>query len=169
MSSVHRSMYAAKHGRSSGGLSLRGSGDFFAGVDTALSLRRRQQLLVLTVEPRAAAAPDPVTLALVGPEDEMHLALMPADARSDPTAASTGGDLDATILHALEEAGPTGLSRSVLRAAVHVRNERVGEALRPLAAAGEITRHGDTWARVPPRPTPCIHRNRNGNAPDPDP
>src|SRR2546429_8698306 len=39
--------HARKNGSSTGGLSLRGSGDFFAWVDTALSLRRRQHTLIL--------------------------------------------------------------------------------------------------------------------------
>jgi hypothetical protein len=42
--------HARKNGGSTGGLRLRGSGDFFAWVDAALSLRRRHQLVVLSVE-----------------------------------------------------------------------------------------------------------------------
>jgi len=162
--------HAAKHNRSTGGLSLRGSGDFFAWVDTALSLRRRQQLLVLSVEHRAAAAPDPVTLALVGAQDEMHLALVRPEVPAELATPVAGADLTATILRVLDQAGPSGLSRASLRAAVHVRNERVGDALTQLAAAGQITRHGDLWARVPTRPphTGGSDGNGNGNAPGPD-
>src|SRR6516165_8586315 len=75
---------ACKNGSSTGGLSLRGSGDFFAWVDTALSLRRRQHTLVLSVEHRAAAAPDPLTLALLGTEPDMHLGLVSAEAPAAP-------------------------------------------------------------------------------------
>jgi hypothetical protein len=159
--------HARKNGRSTGGLNLRGSGDFFAWVDTALSLRRRQHTVVLSVEHRAAAAPDPVTLTLVGAESAMHLALVTADASPDPTTPGPARDLDATILHTLDQAGADGLSRASIRATVRVRNERVGDALTRLAAAGQITRSGETWFRIP-RAT-VGDGNGNGNAPEPDP
>jgi hypothetical protein len=141
-------------------LSLRGSGDFFAWVDTALSLRRRQHTLVLSVEHRAAAALDPLTLALLGTEQDMHLGIVSAEG---PAAPPITADLDAMILDALEHAGRDGLARASLRAAVRARNERVGEALTRLAAAGKVTRRGDSWVRVPLRQTP--ETERNGNAP----
>ena len=154
--------HSRKNGSATGGLSLRGSGDFFAWVDTALSLRRRQHTLVLSVEHRAAAAPDPLTLALLGTEQDMHLGLVSAQG---PAAPPITADLDALILDALEHAGRDGLARASLRAAVRVRNERVGEALTRLAAAGEVTRRGDGWVRVPLRHTPEMERNGNGNSP----
>ena len=154
--------HSRKNGSATGGLSLRGSGDFFAWVDTALSLRRRQHTLVLSVEHRAAAAPDPLTLALLGTEPDMHLGLVSAEG---PAAPPITANLDARILDALEHAGRDGLARASLRAAVRVRNERVGEALTRLAAAGEVTRRGDSWVRVPLRHTPETERNGNGNSP----
>jgi hypothetical protein len=158
--------HARKHGGATGGLSLRGSGDFFAWVDTALSLRRRHQTLLLSVEHRAAAAPNPMTVALVGREPEMHLAIIvarddPGDAPPRPAPA----DLDATILQTLAQAGREGLSRTSLRAAIHVRNQRLGDALARLTAAGQISRRGDTWIRVPRPPAPESDRNGNGNTP----
>ena len=156
--------HARKNGSSTGGLSLRGSGDFFAWVDTALSLRRRQHTLVLSVEHRAAAPPDPLTLALLGTEQDMHLGIVRAEELAPPATT----DLDAMILDALEHAGSDGLERASLRAAVRARNERVGEALTRLAAAGHIVRRGDCWVRVP-LPTPETHRNGNGNSPTPLP
>jgi len=154
--------HSRKNGSATGGLSLRGSGDFFAWVDTALSLRRRQHTLVLSVEHRAAAAPDPLTLALLGTEQDMHLGIVSAEG---PAAPPITANLDARILDALEHAGRDGLARASLRAAVRVRNERVGEALTRLAAAGEVTRRGDSWVRVPLRHTPETERNGNGNLP----
>src|SRR5256886_10006825 len=155
--------HARKNGSSTGGLSLRGSGDFFAWVDTALSLRRRQHTLILSVEHRAAAPPDPLTLALLGTEQDMHLGIVRAEELAPATA-----DLDAMILDALEHASSDGLERASLRAAVRVRNERVGEALTRLAAAGHIVRRGNCWVRVP-LPSPGTHRNGNGNSPTPLP
>jgi hypothetical protein len=158
--------HARKNGGSTGGLSLRGSGDFFAWVDTALSLRRRHQTLVLSVEHRAAAAPDPVMLTLDGTEQNLHLMIVRGDEPPDASASPSPADLDATILDTLDHAGLDGLSRASLRAAVHVRNERVGDALTRLAAAGQISRRGDTWIRVS-LPTGDTDRNGNGNAPAP--
>jgi hypothetical protein len=161
--------HARKHGdATTGGQSLRGSGDFFAWVDTALSLRRRHQQLALTVEHRAARAPAPVTLALVGTEQDLHLALV--GAHDPPTAAGPApADLDAILLHTLDQAGGEGLSRTALRAALHVRNARLGDALTRLAAAGHLARHSDTWIRLPvPGPTPPDPgRNGNGNTTTP--
>jgi len=152
--------HARRNGTATGGLSLRGSGDFFAWVDTALSLRRRQHHLVLSVEHRAAAAPDPFTLALLGTEQDMHLGLVSAE---EPAVSSAPVDLDAMILDALEHAGHEGLARPSLRAAVRVRNERLGEALTRLAATGQIARRGDRWVRVPLPPE--VQRNGTGTLP----
>src|SRR6266566_8842117 len=72
----------------------------------------------------------------------MHLGIVRAEELAPPASA----DLAAMILDALEHAGPDGLERASLRAAVRVRNERVGEALTRLAAAGHIVRRGDWCA-----------------------
>jgi acetolactate synthase regulatory subunit len=156
--------HSRKNGSATGGISLRGSGDFFAWVDTALSLRRRQHTLLLSVEHRAAAAPDALTLALLGTEQDMHLGIVHAEQPAPPPAPA---DLDATIHDALENAGDDGLVRASLRAAVRVRNERLGEALARLAAAGQVTRRGDRWVLVP-RPQ-LLETQRNGNRNSPTP
>jgi AAA domain-containing protein len=156
--------HSRKNGSATGGISLRGSGDFFAWVDTALSLRRRQHRLLLSVEHRAAAAPDALTLALLGSEQDMHLGIVHAE---PPAAPPPPADLDAAILDALENAGDDGLMRGSLRAAVRVRNERVGEALARLAAAGQVTRREDRWVRVPRPQLVETQGNGNGNSPTP--
>lgn len=156
--------HSRKNGSATGGISLRGSGDFFAWVDTALSLRRRPHTLLLSVEHRAAAAPDALTLALLGTEQDMHLGIVHAE---QPAAPPAPADLDATIFDALENAGDDGLVRASLRAAVRVRNERLGEALARLAAAGQVTRRGDRWVRVPRPQLLETQRNGNGNSPTP--
>jgi len=158
--------HARKHAGPTGGQSLRGSGDFFAWVDTALSLRRHRQHLMLSAEHRAAGAPEPVTLALVGTDHDMHLSIIAADGRHG-AATSVPADLDTAILAALDAAAPGGLSRASLRAALRVRNERLGDALTQLAAAGDIARHGDAWVRrtVPAHVPTGMPRNGHGNAP----
>jgi len=157
--------HARKHGGPTGGQSLRGSGDFFAWVDTALSLRRHRQQLVLSAEHRAAGAPEPIMLALVGTEHDMHLSIIADNAPGTPATCAAPADLDAAILAALDDVAPGGLSRAALRAALRVRNERLGDALTHLAAAGGIARHGDAWVRlaVPAHIATVAPRNGHGN------
>ena len=157
--------HARKNGGPSGGQSLRGSGDFFAWVDTALSLRRqRQQQLLLSAEHRAARAPHPVALALVGSERDMHLTVVPIDTREDRLPATTA-DLDNAILAALDNAGQQGLSRHALRLSLRVRNQSLGEALSRLAEGAHIARLGDAWVRshIPIPANIDSHRNGNGD------
>ena len=155
--------HARKHGGPTGGQSLRGSGDFFAWVDTALSLRRHRQHLLLSAEHRAAGAPEPITLALVGTEHDMHLSIIAGDGQGVPAISSAPADLDTAILDALAHATPGGLSRAALRAALRVRNERLGDSLTELAAAGHITRLGDAWVhRAVPAPIATVVTPRNG-------
>jgi hypothetical protein len=153
--------HARKNGGPTGGQSLRGSGDFFAWVDTALSLRRHRQQLLLSAEHRAARAPEPVALALVGTERNMHLAVVPVQQRDDRAPATTT-DLDTAVLAALGRAGQEGLPRHALRLTVRVRNQSLSEALMRLAASGRIVRRGDAWVR-PPVPVGDTLRNGNGN------
>jgi hypothetical protein len=159
--------HARKNGSATGGISLRGSGDFFAWVDTALSLRRRQHTLLLSVEHRAAAAPDSLTLSLLGSEQDMHLGIVHADSPAAATPSAPTDPLEDTILKALENAGNDGLARASLRAAVRVRNQRLGEALTRLAATGQVTRRGDRLVRVPRPQLLDTQRNGNGNSTTP--
>jgi len=161
--------HSRKSGGSTGGQSLRGSGDFFAWVDTALSLRRHRQQLLLTAEHRAAAAPEPVALGLVGTERDMHLAIVPVE-QCDDRATATTTDLDSAVLVALDRAGRDGLPRHALRQLVRVRNQSLSETLTRLAAGGRVARHGNAWVRLPvpvPVPAPTDTRwNENGNVDD---
>ena len=152
-------------GPTTGGQSLRGSGDFFAWVDTALSLRRHRQQLVLSVEHRAAAAPEPGTRARGGTERDMHLAIGAGEGHGAPPPPSAPADIDTTILDALDHAATAGLPRDSLRAALRVRNERLGDALSRLAASGHIGRNGDAWVRlaVPAHTATAAATPRNGN------
>ena len=127
------------------GQGLRGSGDLHAWGDSNLYLRRARDSLLLTVEHRAAAAHEPIEIALVGGDDDTRLEVTPG---ASP-ARSPGASLDAAVLAALT---PTPLSRTALRDAVHVRNERLGPILTRLAEAGQLVREGDLWARVPVPP-----------------
>ena len=131
------------------GLSLRGSGDFHAWGDSNLYVRRQKDALLLTIEHRAAAAPDPLRLQLIASDEAVvHLALVTGDAT---TERDVPRDLDLLVLDALGRAG-RALSRSQLRAELRVRNERLGDALVRLVTTGAVLRDGDQWAV--PVPTP---------------
>lgn len=131
------------------GQGLRGSGDFHAWGDSNLYLRRQQSQLVLTVEHRAAKAPEPLSLVLAQGESggDAHLEIVggPAAPVADPSGAVS--ELGEAILRALGNANAP-LQRAELRAAVRVRNERLGDALQRLAASGAIQRRGEGWVRA---------------------
>lgn len=142
-----------------GGQSLRGSGDFFAWVDTALSLRRQRHHLLLSIEHRASSSPPPLTLTLAGSEtDHAHLAVVAnepmgeADRRG--AAAEQAMDIDTAVLRALADAPGGALARAALRAVLGIRNQRLGAALSRLSATGAIERHGEAWVPVQPAPAP---------------
>jgi hypothetical protein len=125
------------------GQSLRGSGDFFAWADSLLYLRRQRGQLLLSVEHRAAPAPEPLALVLAG-EDDVHLEIATVAQHEHNNSAREPHVLDNAIVDALTLANEP-LPRADLRARLHVRNERIGEALTRLAANGVVLRVGDRW------------------------
>jgi hypothetical protein len=144
--------HARKNGGAGGqaGQSLRGSGDLHAWGDSNLYLRRQRDALLLTIEHRAAAAPDPLALALVATiGGDAHLALL--DPGGNPARGAT--ELEQTIVSTLAAAGEP-LGRTALRDKMRVRNERLGEALTHLAHRGAIVRVGDRWCVPVPATTP---------------
>ena len=148
--------HARKNGGSgSGGQSLRGSGDFFAWVDSALSLRRQQQRLVLTVEHRAAVTPPPISVVLRAEPEwrDAHLAACLDDDPKDGAVEHDGAAPDTAILAMLTTA-LVPITRDALRAALRIRNARLGDALSRLLAAGKITRRDDGWL-LNPVPVPA--------------
>lgn len=147
---VHHTRKNAPVGVLASGQGLRGSGDLHAFGDSNLYLGRRRggdDRLVLTMEHRAAAAPDPVELRLVAErEDEVHLAL------TSGTATCTTGppdSLEEKILDVLDVEAET--ERDDLRRKASVRNETLGIALRNLEAQGRIVRGTTGWRRSAPR------------------
>src|SRR5262249_14823110 len=109
----------------------------------------RKILSSLTIEHRAAPAPEPFRIHLVTQgETDVHLAVLASDAPPDDDAPR---DLDRRLLEALRRADRP-LSRSQLRADLRVRNERLGDALVRLTASGAIVRHADHWAVPVPLP-----------------
>jgi hypothetical protein len=147
--------HARKNGGAGGqaGQSLRGSGDLHAWGDSNLYLRRQRESLMLTIEHRAAAAHDPLTLGLIATAGgDAHLAIL--DPGFDRARGAT--EIEQAIVSMLAAAGEP-LGRTALRDKMRVRNERLGEALAHLANRGAIVRVGDRW--VFPFPTTVM---RNG-------
>lgn len=136
--------HARKNGTATqAGQALRGSSDLHAWGDSNLYLRRQNRRLTLTIEHRAARAPDGIALDLVeGPVDgHAHLRIADNLAVEHASAAELALAVVATLTSAGEPLG-----RSVLRARLRVRNERLGDALEKLESDGAILRHGDRWA-----------------------
>jgi hypothetical protein len=141
------------------GQGLRGSGDFYAFVDSLLYLRRLRDQLHLTIEHRAAQAPPAIELALRGDEDQTHLEIVRAGVVPDqPAPQAKKHHLDARILRVLEKA-KAPVSRAAIRACLHCRNQSISEALARLAEAGLAVRQGELWARAARTP---IGENGNG-------
>lgn len=133
------------------GQGLRGSGDFHAWGDSNLYLRRCHDKLALTIEHRAAPAPEPLTLALMlgASGDDPHLEIVAGHSprgAGTPPGQSSEPSLDASVLRLLGDANAP-MTRSALRVALRVRNERLGDALERLSASGAIRRLGDRWLR----------------------
>lgn len=141
--------HASKKHRAQPGQSLRGSSDLHAFGDCNAYLAARNHGLVLTLEHRAAKAPDPMELALVSKPDgsATHLALQngtgPAP-RIDP-----GPSLQDNVLALLRRA-TAPKTRNDLRTELHVNNERLGGVLQELEARALVTRSGQGWTHALP-------------------
>ena len=132
--------HSRKNGSSSRpGQALRGSSDLYAFGDSYLYLQRLRERLVLTFEHRAAPAPEPVELRLVG-NDDPHLEVV------GPAETSDCDDpLDHRILRTLAREARS-MTRRDLRARMGVRNTRLGEALTRLQTRGRVTRNAAGFA-----------------------
>jgi len=138
------------------GYSLRGSSDLYAWVDSFLYLQRRRDQLTLAAEHRSAPGLGPLALELVetsSPHPGPHLRL----ASAIPVGTSPAQDpLPTQILESLSQsAKPQTVDQ--LRARLHVRNQRVVEALRQLSARGQVVRLAQGYSlnsAASPTPSP---------------
>lgn len=137
--------HARKNGGGSAGVALRGSGDFYAWVDSGLYLRRRRGALVLTAEHRSAPALDPLELDLITSETATHLAIKASASEPEPSP-----ELKDRILATLTD---RAMTRTELRQTLRVRNQRIGSALEQLLTASRVVRDGNRWAIPVPTPT----------------
>ncbi len=150
--SFQLSIVIVHHMRKSGsqgvqaGQALRGSGDLHAFYDSALYLRRVRNELILSVEHRAAAAPDPVRLELVTDDEEtIHLEVR-GEAHADKGKRQR--DIQQAVLEVLSRHAV--LTRGELRKALGVKNERLGDVLQLLEQQGLLQREPRGWRLAQP-------------------
>ncbi len=142
--------HVRKSGAGQPGQALRGSGDLHAWGDSNLYLLRRKGGLVLHAEHRSHPSPEPFGIALVS--NPTRLEVREAEVVPD--------ELETAVMAALSEGAH---SRTRLRERVRVRNERLGQVLCRLEAAGRICRTDAGWAV--PRSAHRDRRERNGSSP----
>ncbi len=130
--------HMAKRSRRNLGQSLRGSSDLHAWTDPACYLvRRPDDRLLLTVEHRAAPAPDPLLLRLSGGANQPLSLIVDCAVDAPPP-------LSETVRATLRSAGQP-LSRTVLRQRLRVNNARLGVALQTLEQRGLAVRSPAGW------------------------
>jgi len=131
------------------GQALRGSGDLHAWGCSNAYLAPMPDGLTLTLEHRAAPAPDPVRIRLVSRKDGSgtHLRVVgpPTDGGPMPLERRIESLLD-------DQAGP--LRRNELRDRLRVNNHRLGQALDHLEQAGRARRTAEGWQGMRPEPSP---------------
>jgi hypothetical protein len=127
------------------GQGLRGSSDLWAWGDSNLYLRRaRSDRILLTVEHRSAPSPAPVALTLV-PDPQPHLEVAiekDEEAGITPEKPSLNDEILSEIRNS-----PEPIRLADLRGRLHVRKQRLVEALRELSESGLVARSGDGFVQ----------------------
>jgi hypothetical protein len=119
------------------GHQLRGSSDFAAWSDSALYLTRQGDERLVTIEHRAAPAPEPIRVRL-DTAPAPHLVV--CEDNSDKRVAIAAEDpLHAAILRRLSDS-PRPQTTSHLRDRLRIRNATLLDALKELAACGLVVR-----------------------------
>ena len=117
---------------------LRGSSDLYAWVDELVCLRRTPECLMMTIEHRAAASPDPLLIRLAhqGPKPP-HLVIVEGGPARQVTLAQQ--------VQELLTRAPGPCVTAEIRAALSLRKETVVDVLRTLESSGQIRRVGRGW------------------------
>ena len=118
------------------GQALRGSSDLHAWGDSNLYLKKIDDHIRLTIEHRAARAPEPITIQLNG-----HPARLQITTSTPPPQQK---HLNQHILDALHQ-HTHPLTQALLRDTLKVRNQSLTTALRDLQAHNKITHTNDGW------------------------
>lgn len=132
------------------GHQLRGSSDFAAWSDSALYLTRQGDNRLLTIEHRAAPAPDPILVRL-DTTPAPHLAVRDDNGDNRAQALNAKDPLHAAILRRLS-ASPRPQTTSHLRDQLRVRKATLYDALKQLANTGLVVRHEQGGWLLPNRP-----------------
>jgi hypothetical protein len=137
---VHHARKGAGHVRA--GQALRGSSELHAWGDSNLYLRRKGDLLYLSVEHRAAPSGNELVLELRA--NSQSLALHPVDPPSDAVDLDLVPSALERIEHVLASAS-RALSQRELRGACRMRAHTVGQALAALIDSGRVLRADDGY------------------------
>ncbi len=151
--------HARKNSTHSAGQSMRGSSDFYAFLDSLVSLQRRHGRLSLSAEHRSAPGFGPMPLELVagsqsGQEPSLHLGTTPAN---DPPEENP---LRERVISLLTESHAP-LTTDSIRAALQVRKQRVLATLHSLCECGLILRNANGYQLATKRE---INRDRRDSA-----
>lgn len=125
--------HASKRASSRPGQSLRGSSDLHAFGDSNLYLSRTSHDITLTIEHRAAASLQPLSLRLDDSSNKPHLVINDGDKADRPLEK----DLKARVIKALQAAHGS-ITRTELRSQLRVNNQRLGQAITELQVSGQI-------------------------------
>ncbi len=116
--------------------------------------------LVLSMEHRAAAAPDPVDLRLVTTDQQrIHLEVTGPSIREDQPQQRDEA-LAGTVLDALAE-GPA-MTRHALRERLAIKNQTLGRTLQRLERLGRVERSQEGWRLRDDRGVP-VPRSLSGD------
>lgn len=129
--------HMAKRARHDPGQALRGSSDLYAWIDSACYLIHRQDHLQLSIQHRAAPAPEPMKLKLEGGNGQpCHLIIDGRDDQPPPLADA---------VRALLRQAQQPCSRAAIRRQLRVNNARLGEALDALEKNDLVVRGPKGW------------------------
>ena len=134
--------HASKKHRAQPGQALRGSGDLHAFGDDNAYLARKNDHLVLTIEHRAAPAPEPLDIHLISRPDSTGTHLEPCSPMSKPENGTRA--LADAVVNLLEMAVQP-LYRTTIRRKLRVNNQRLGNVLGDLERQRRIVRTPDGW------------------------
>lgn len=136
--------HMAKRARQDPGQALRGSSDLHAWVDSACYLMRHNDRLRLTVQHRAAAAPEPMRLRLAGDNGQPCGLELDGIDETNSFVDQPAPLAEAVRLHLQRIRQPC--SRAELRRQLRVNNTRLGDALGALQQRGLAVRGPDGWS-----------------------
>lgn len=126
------------------GYSLRGSGDLYAWVDSFICVQRRRDRILLLAEHRCAPGFGPVPIELTPSLDPDQTPCLRLACVTDDETSEHNPPLPNLILDLLAHADAP-LTTESMRSSLHVRKQRVVDALRRLCEDGVIMRDGNGY------------------------